>query len=263
MKYLYPLIALLLVQLIAVAQTYEEIALRIADDTATSIWHHKVAPKIYYQVGKIIAERDIKRRVYLIQTYGNPDYERPCSVCSYERYGFKFQYHWDIVYDTKSNFIEGYNEVSKAYLKSKIGDSAFAFINVPTDDFDPAALIRNFQFSNNRQKFYDIEVINKNSIRIKIKVDSIFKGFQSLVKKIGYNIKLLPATSSNSDPTLVLTYLQMKQTGFVVYKNARGDFSYDITFDLTQLPATELYCGCTFKKNIFNLRDRMRLKLTK
>jgi hypothetical protein len=122
---------LLLIQLVVIGQTDEEIARRIADDTATSIWNHKVAPKIYYQVGKIIAERDIKRQVYLIHTYGNPDHERPCSVCSYERYGFKLQYHWDIVFEEKDNFIEGYNKVSKAYLKSMIGDSAFTFIDVP------------------------------------------------------------------------------------------------------------------------------------
>lgn len=263
MKYLYLLVALLFVQFTTLAQTGEEIALRIADDTATSIWNHKVEPKIYYQVGKIIAERDIKRQVYLIQTYGNPDSERPCSVCSYERYGFKFQYHWDIVFDEKSNFIEGYNNVSKTYLKSMIGDSAYAFIDVPTDDFDPAALIHGFQFSNNRQKFYDIDVINKNSIRIKLKVDSIFKGFPSLAEKIIFHIEPMPAGSKSSDSMLVLTYQQVKQTGFIVHKNARDEFSYSLTFDLSQLPATELYCGCTFKKNIFNLRDRLRLKLTK
>jgi hypothetical protein len=58
----------------------------------------------------------------------------------------------------------------------------------------------------------------------------------------------------------ILTYQQMKQTGFIAHKNARDEFSYNLTFDFSQLPASELYCGCTFKKNIYSLRDRLRLK---
>ncbi|HEX6432143.1 MAG TPA: hypothetical protein VF008_30840 [Niastella sp.] len=263
MKYLYPLLILLFVQLTGVAQTIEQIALRIADDTATAIWKHKVDPKIYYKVGKIIAERDIKKHIYLIQTYGNPDHEKPCSVCAWERYGFKLEYNWDIVFDEKTNFIEGYNEVSKAYLKSMIGDSAYAVIEKPTDNFDPEALLSNFKYSSNRQKFYDIEVENKNAIRIKLKVDSIFKGYPSLVEKIVYNITASTYNAKSKDSMMALTYQQMKQSGFVVHKNIRGDFAYYITFDLSQLPASELFCGCTFKKNIYTLADRLQLRLTR
>jgi hypothetical protein len=85
MKYLYPLIILLLVQLAGASQRIDQIALSIADDTVNPFWDHKVDPKIYYQVGKIIAARDLKKHIYLIQTYGNPDHEKPCSVCAWER----------------------------------------------------------------------------------------------------------------------------------------------------------------------------------
>ena len=83
------------------------------------------------------------------------------------------------------------------------------------------------------------------------------------MEKIVYNITALTYNPKSKDSMMVLTYQQMKQTGFVVHKNIRGDFAYYITFDLSQLPATELFCGCTFKKNIYTLTDRLRLRLTR
>jgi hypothetical protein len=260
MKFLYPFLAFLFGGLTGEGQTPEQIALRIANDTAISIWDHKVDPKVYYHLGKILAQRDINKDIFLIQTYGNPDFDKPCSICAYEKYGFRLQYHWDIVYDEKTNFIEGYNEISETYLKSKIGDSAFSKLEVlPAHFFDPATIINKFNSSKQRQRFYDIEILSDTAIRVKLKVDSIFKNYPALVKKIGYGIHGYMPKVEKNDSLQVLTYHQMKHAGFVVYKNARGNYSYSITYDFTQLPIEKLFCGCTFTKNIYSYIEQLKL----
>jgi len=255
MKFLYPYLILLLVGQHSDGQAVEDSARHMADDTTTSMWMYHASPKIYYQVGKILAKRDLANGIFLIQTYGSPDEEKPCSVCRYENYGFKFVYHWDIVYDTKTAFIDGYNEVSKAYLKTKIGANAFARIDVlPTHYFDPSAILRKFNYSSNRQRFFDIEVLNDSTIRVKLKIDSVFKSYPALVKKIAYAIR--PVLSNTEQ---VLNYNQMKQVGFVVIKNARGEYSYYTRYDFSQLIADKLFCGCTFAKNVYSYIYRLKV----
>jgi hypothetical protein len=262
MKFLYPYLILIFIGVHSKAQSLEDSAHQIADDTSNSFWKHNVSPKIYYLVGKIQAKRDLDNGIFLIQTYGNPGAEKPCSACRYENYGFKFVYHWDIVYDTKTEFIEGYNEVSQAYLKAKIGANAFARIDqLPGHYFDPAEVLRQFNYSKNRRRFYLIDVLNDSTIRVKLKVDSIFKDYPTLVKKIAYSIKSFSPDPIFKDSVQVLSYEKMKRTGFVVNKNAKGEFSYSITYDLSQLPADKLFCGCTFKTNIYSYIDRLKVAL--
>ena len=260
MKFLYPYLILVFIGVHSNAQSVEDSARQIADETTISFRMDKASPKVYYLVGRITAKRDLDSGVYLIQTYGNPDYEKPCLTCRYKKYGYNFEYNWDIVYDTKTAFIEGYNEVSKAYLKRKIGADAFARIDVmPAHYFDPNEVLNQFNYSKNRQRFYELELLDDSAIVVKLKVDSIFKDYPTLVKKIAYTIKLFPPNPVIKDSVQVLSYEHMKEAGFVVRKSATGDYSYRITYDLSQLPADKLFCGCTFKKNVYSYVEHLQL----
>ncbi|SEP49080.1 hypothetical protein SAMN05660816_06884 [Niastella yeongjuensis] len=181
MKFLYPCLIVVFIGLHSNAQSVEDSARQIANDTSVSIWEYKSSPKVFYLVGKILAKRDVAKGVFLIQSYGNPDWEKPCLACRYENYGFKFVYHWDIIYGTKSAFIDGYNEVSEAYLKTKIGANAFARIEVlPFHYFDPSAILRKFYYSKNRQRFYDLEELNDSRISFNYSILSSLPHYYTL-----------------------------------------------------------------------------------
>jgi len=228
-------------------QTFKQTAFKIAQDTTKSIWSHKVKSKVYYYVGKIIAQKDIKNGVFLIQTYGNPDWENPCLVCPYEKYGFKFQYHWDIVYDTKTEFIKGYNQVSKAYLKNKIGAQAYSRLkHVPKDYFNPQAMISDLLSSKDKQQLYDGEIINDTTVALKIIVDTLFRKYPEILNKIIFHVKDLKLKTGDREKYQTLDFQHMKDSGFIVTRDKEGKCSFAIKFDFSQLVNSDLYCKCAF-----------------
>lgn len=215
-------------------------------DTTKSIWDYdSIPPDIYYCLGKYFAKRDLDNKIFLIQTYGNPDWENSCKVCRYKSYGFSFQYHWDIIYDTKTKFIEGYNEVSEAYLKAKIGDSAFAHIDdIPKDYFSPRDVLTKNLDNGKHQYLLDIEMISDTTINVKLIVDSLFKEYPQFVTKVVYHISDFTFKNKTPGQTQILDYKQIQNVGFLLTEKSNDKYYFQIKFDFKAIANEEKYCWC-------------------
>ncbi len=226
----------------------DKIAAQIADDTTKSIWDwnfDSIPHETYYCLGKYFAKRDIENKIFRIQTYGNPDWDNPCKACKYEMYGFKYEYHWDIIYSAKTKFIEGYNEVSLSYLKAKIGDSLYARLDdTPKYYFNPREVLNKNLFKENYSNLFRVSVINDTSILVKLHADSLFKEYPQYVSKINYQIRYYNDSTKTTEVKQYLSSSQIQNTGFVVIKNSGNRYYFDICFDFGALANEEKYCSC-------------------
>ena len=215
-------------------------------DTTKSIWNYdSIPPDTYYCLGKYFAQRDLDNKVFLIQTYGNPDWSNSCRDCRYKSYGFSFQYLWDIIYENKTKFIEGYNEVSKTYLKSKIGDSAFAHLDdIPKDYFNPRVVLTKILGNGNHKKYIDVTIINDTTINVKLIVDSLFKDYPEFLRKVVYHVSDFNFKNKTQVQTQILDYNQIQTIGFRLTEKSNDKYYFKINFDFKAIANEEKYCWC-------------------
>lgn len=215
-------------------------------DTTKSIWDYdSIPPDTYYCLGKYFAQRDIDKKVFLIQTYGNPEWANPCKVCRYKSYGFSFDYHFDIILDNVSKFIEGYNEISETYLKAKIGDSAYAHLDdIPKNYFNPREVLNKNLENENHQKLFDIDIINDTIINVKLIVDSLFKDYPQFLTKVIYEITDFNYKNKTPGQTQLMNYEQIKETGFRLREKSNDKYYFKINFDFSAIASEEKSCWC-------------------
>lgn len=224
--------------------TCEKLAKQMEANTTKSIWNYdSIPPDIYNCLGMYFAQRDIEKKVFLIHTYGLAKWTNPCIVCRYRSYGYSFYYHEDIILDNVTNFIEGYNEISEAYLKDKVGDSEFLHLNViPKENFNPTEVLTKNLNNGDHQRFFDIDIINDTTINVKLVVDSLFKDYPQFLSKIVYDI----ADYKNESPrqTQKMNYQQIKDVGFRLTEKSNDTYFFKINFDFKALASEEKYCWC-------------------
>lgn len=202
----------------------------------------------YYCAGKYFAQHDIEKGIYLIQYSSNEEQANPCRICNYKQYGFSFEYHWhgDIVFGTTEKFIEGYNEISKAFLKAKVGDSIFQYLEtIPNEYFNPNKILNNVFAKNKYSKYFDIERINNKTINVKINIDSLFKGYPALIEKTICHIT--PNYNRNSKhnlPAQTFNYKQIKEVGFRLIQQGKDKYIFKVDFDFSNIKRKEEYCWC-------------------
>ena len=223
----------------------DNLAKQLYEEPVKSIFRFDSIPsETYFCIGKYFAQRDIDRNIFLIQTI-DPTFdntENLWKVCRYESYGFSFHCAIDFVQDNYSYyqdkftmFIEGYNEISEAYLKAKIGDSVFAHLNdIPKGYFNPEKfLYENFQGS--YERFFHMDIINDTTINVKLMVDSLFKEYPQFVLKVDYEItECKIAHHSDKDFSCgelhLMDYREIKETGFRVTKSFNDLYRFKISF---------------------------------
>lgn len=227
-----------------VSDTCEKIIKEIETNPSKSIWSYEgLTPETYHCLGQNLAQRDINNNIFLIQSNGSLEWTNPCIVCRYKSYGFHFYYYEDIVEDNITNFIEGYNEISKGYLKNQIGDSAFAHINdVPNEYFNPAEIIYDYLSSANIKRPYSYTVVNDSIINVRFNLDSLFKDNTYILSKTVFIINEF--NGSPDTTTLTLNYQQLKGQGFQVKEKQGDKYTFKITFDFTALESEERFCWC-------------------
>lgn len=227
----------------------EKLAKQMEADSIKSIWNYdSIPPDTYYCLGKYFAQRDIRKEVFLIQTYGNPDWSNPCTVCRYKSYGFSFYYHFDIILENVTEFIEGYNEISEAYLKAKIGDSAFAHINdIPNEYFNPREVLTKTLGNGEHKKYLDIAIINDTTINVKLIVDSLFKEYPQFLPKVVYHINDYNFQSKTPGQTQILDYKQIQTVGFRLTEKSNDKYYFKISFDFKAIANEEKYCWCALR----------------
>ena len=219
----------------------DSIAKKLRSDTTKSIFDHvEIDPTTFYCLGKHFAQQDIAEGLFLIHTYGSPDWNDPCSVCRYKDLGFDFVYHYDIVCETKTSFIKGYSEVSETYLKRKIGDSAYSNLNkVHKNYFNPQTFINeNFEglsFQNNIKA----EKVNDTQICVKLLIDSFYKNFKQFAPFVKYEI----ADDKTRKPTWY-SYIELKEKGFILNKKSYQKYRFKIRFDFSEIAKHQSYCKC-------------------
>ncbi|MFN6377771.1 MAG: hypothetical protein ACK4WD_00745 [Flavobacteriales bacterium] len=224
--------------------TCENVIKDIETNQTKSIWSYdNLTPETYHCLGQYFANRDIKNNIFLIQSYGLPDYSHPCVVCRFKSYGYGFYYHQDIIEDKITNFIEGYNVISKEYLKNQIGDSTFAHLNdIPKEYFNPSEIIIESLSSANVNKPYTYNVITDSIINVRFNLDSLFKHHSSIPSKIIFKIEEF--SDSSNITKLTLNYEQIKEKGFQVQRKLKNRYSFKITFDFSALENEERFCWC-------------------
>lgn len=216
-------------------------------DTAKSIWNYdSISPDTYYCLGKYFAQRDLDKKVFLIQTYGSPEWASPCIVCRYKSYGFTFYYHFDIILENVTKFIEGYNEISKAHLKATIGDSAFTHLDdIPKGYFNPREVLSNKIGNGDHNKYFDVSIINDTTINVKLIVDSLFKDFPQFLSKLVYSITDYNYKNKTPGQIQVLNYNQIKETGFRLTEKSNDKYYFKISFDFKGAANEEKFCWCS------------------
>jgi len=197
----------------------------------------------YHCLGQYLAQRDINNNIFLIQSYGLSEWSNPCIVCRYKSHGFQFHYLEDIIEDNITSFIEGYNEISKDYLKNQIGDSAYTHINdVPKEYFNPVEFINESLSSANMKRPYSHTVVNDSIINVRFTFDSFFKDNTYILSKTIFTIEEF--NGSGDTTTLTLNYEQLKEKGVQVKEKHRNKYTFKITFDFNALESEERYCWC-------------------
>lgn len=243
-----------LVSSISYGQTLacENLAKQLYEEQAGSIFHVKSIfrfrydsiPLDYYCIGKYFSQRDIDSNIFLIQTddgsFNNS--ENLWKVCRYESYGFNFhnpidfiQDNYSLYYNMFTEFIKGYNEISEAYLKAKIGDSAFAHLNdIPKGYFNPQNFLYE-KLQGNYKRFFHVDIINNTTINVKLMVDSLFKEYPQFVLKVDYEIAECEiANHDDKDFSCGELHLmdnkEIKETGFRVTKSFNDLYRFKISF---------------------------------
>lgn len=215
-------------------------------DTTKSIWNYDNIPSdTYYCLGKYFAQRDINKNLFLIHTYGLPEWANPCIICRYKSYGFCFYYHDDIILENITKFIDGYNEIAKQYLKTKIGDSTFAHLDdIPNNYFNPSEVLEKALGNGDHKKYLDITIINDTTINVKLIVDSLFKDYPQFLMKIGYNINDLNFKSKTPGQTQTFDYKQIQTMGFHLTEKSNDKYYFKINFDFKGIANENRYCWC-------------------
>jgi hypothetical protein len=227
------------------ALTCEKLARQMEADTSKSIWDYGHIPTdTYYCLGKYFAQRDIDKKILLVQAYGDPDAANPCLVCRYKSYGFSFQYHFDIISEEVTKFIEGYNEISKSYLRSKIGDSLFVHLDdIPNEYFDPREVLRK-NFNGDSKRLFKTAVINDSTINVKLAVDTLFKDYPEFSTNVVYYINDYALKLKGKEQPQLLDYKQIKETGFKLTEKSNDKYYFKINFDFKVVADKERYCWC-------------------
>lgn len=224
----------------------DELAKQIEKDTTKTIWsYNNISPDTYYCLGKYFAQKDIENEIYIIQTYGSPEWADPCRICGYKSYGISFHYLFDIIIESETRFIEGYNEVSKAYLKSKIGDSAFAKLNETSEsNFNPRMFISEAFGGRNIKRYTDISIINDTLINVKLKIDSVYKEYPQIKTKVKYKISAYNAKNKKMESEQIFDYKEIQTIGFYVTKGFKNRYIFEINFDFKDIANLEGFCWC-------------------
>lgn len=213
-------------------------AAEIYSDSTKNIWsYQKLELEDYFCLGQKFAEWDIEQGHLIIQTYGSPEYQNACRLCNYENAGISFYYHFNIIEESHTEFISGYNQVSEPYLQAKLGHNIFDSLNLydsnkvtPHEVFELIQLDTNFTFLN-------ITSINDTLINVKMDLDSISRKL-----KLGLNmlsIKVIDVFQEMESQTY--KYSELKTAGVLINKHSRGKFYLTYQLDFNQV---EEVCSC-------------------
>lgn len=243
-------LSLISITTIAKKLTYEEVVEKINKDSTKNIWNiQDLSDEDYYFVGKYFAEKDTEKDIRIIQTYGNPDWMNPCKVCSYENQHIYFNYHFDIIFENITKFIEGYNDVSKTYIKKKIGDSLFTHLDdEPNSYFNPRDVLMNIYSIKGINNNFTINVINDSILNVKIKADSMFKDYPKYATKIIFHLKDLFNKEKSAE---IFDYQQATEKGINLKKMKNGKFVLEIGFDFKKIAQYEEFCSCALIKETY------------
>ena len=225
-----------------------KLALEIRADTTKSIWDYRnINPKTCYCLGQIFAQWDLDKKIYRLQSFGFPDFNDPCTVCIYKKYGFEFAYQGDVITEPMTRYMEGYNEVVNGYLKSKIGDSAFLHLDdTPETYFNPRDFINKNFGDHRRGNLFITEIITDTVINVKLITDSLFRDYPQYGEKVSYlltDFVYKTIIDSNEQGTR-LNYREFKEIGFRLTKKKNNHYFMKIEFDFSNLVNDEPYCWC-------------------
>lgn len=224
----------------------EELGEQIAFDTTKSIWDHPgISPSDYYCLGQYFARLDLGKKRWLIQTYGNPREMSPCIQCQYKEQGYGFVFHGDIIEEKTSNFIEGYNSVSKDFLKQLVGDSVYNNLDKePSGSFNPRKILDKRFIGSDFIRQLTVTRVNDTTINVKVNADSIFYEFPQFKTKIQYHVVDRYYKKSWSEHHVIIDYATMTSKGFNLIAMPNGKFFFSLYFDFALIENEKLYCGC-------------------
>lgn len=220
----------------------EALGKRLAADTGRTPWYFSdLNEDSCHCLGRYFARQDSARKVYKILTYGSADMTTdPCRVCRYEDKDFRFEYYHDIVSDCLTQYMEGYNAVSRAELKRRMGDSAYAKIDEPpVHYFNPRGLLNQAFSSGNTAKYLRVQRLDSVTVMAKLEMDSLFRQYPQFLPKIVYHV-----SDDRQNNLQTLDYRQMKENGCRLTQKPGQRYFLKIVFDFTGIADEEPYCRC-------------------
>ena len=219
--------------------------------------HNEFSNDNYYCAGKYFAQQDIRKGIYRLRYWGFFPWDNPCVICNYKKYDFDIEYDFtlDIYDEAEDNFFKGYNEIAKAFLKIKVGDSIFNYLEnipwrYPVNMRD--TLYKIIHTKNKLSQSLDVQEIDSVTINVKINIDTLFKDYPELIHNTIYHLTLNKKIKSiYYGPDQTLDYKKIKEIGFrlIKQKNNTNKYVFDIGFDFKNIMYKEKYCSCVSGPN--------------
>lgn len=231
-----------------------DIGQEILSDSTLNLWNYPdLKPKDYYCLGKYFADWDLKEGQLIIQTYGDLNGQDPCILCNYERLGIIHNYHFDIIEDKTTQFIEGYNSISKSRIKERFGSDIFNKLESKDSNFvSPKDFIESI-LEIKASLYTTTELINDSTMLVKLNLDSVADNFGLDLSPLTFEI--LPISKKREKFTI--DYRALKENGVRIYelRNERYFLKLRINFgDLNSI------CFCEKFSRHYNLTIPLTVK---
>ncbi|NQY11316.1 MAG: hypothetical protein HRT71_17595 [Flavobacteriales bacterium] len=216
----------------------EKIGKEILSDTTLNVWNYPDLELLDYNcLGQYFAKWDIAQGNYVIQTYGSPEHQNACRLCNYEEFNISFHYHFDIIQDNVSEFISGYNLISKPSIKESFGKNIFDTLDsVDSQIVSPQKIFELLQ-EDKGKSYLIVSIINDTLINVKIDFDSISKKAEIDLTNLSINVIDL----FNEMETKTFSYLELKTNGTLLNEHSNDKYYLSLEFDFSRIKGV-CYC---------------------
>lgn len=224
-------------------QNCEEIGNEILLDSNLNVWTYpNLSLNDYYCLGQFFANWDLQNGNYLIQTYGSPEYKNTCLLCNYEEYGIYFFYHFDIIIDSRTQFIKGYNEISKLKIKEKFGDSIFVELDFIDSNLISPQKVLDYLLNEEKYSYLNVTVINDTICNVKLNLDVIENQFSLDLSELRIKVEdVIYKTETKS-----VLYREMKENGILLRERSNNKYFLSLEFDFRSIAQ---FCFCDRARN--------------
>jgi len=223
----------------------EDLGKEIIANPSVSIWDYSKDENVNYEcLGNYLAKNDIRNNILIIHSYGSPGINNICKICMYKELGISFEYYYDIIYEHKTAFMTGYNNVVKGYIKEKYGKTIFDSINhIETSKIEPYKFFSSIK-SDKINNYIDITKINDSLINVKLDLDSVAKSLNLDFT----NLTMELSNDFNGEKTEV-RYDSLKLNGYDLKQNEKGKFLLCCNFNFSNV---ENICYCEYAEKYFS-----------